>query len=164
MADKDTIIVVGVTRMDTYGNLFVTPTGGGDEVKIGEKRTQLHDLFQQGKAVMLHWETYKNRAYVADAKLVEGELPEQQSSQKLLPKDQKIIDEEVKVRPTPQDSRSKEIEFNMWWKIASEMVGNNALMEYIEANFKSGKAYRKAMTMAVITQSLAILPIKVEDK
>lgn len=71
---------------------------------------------------------------------------------------------EEESKPAPQDNRSKEIEFNMWWKIASEMVGNNDLMAYIETNFKSGKAYRKAMALAVITQSLAILPIKVEDK
>ena len=75
MSENDTIIVVGVTRIDGYGNLWVTPAGGGDEVKIGAKRKQLHDLFQQGKAVMCHWETYMNKPYVSDAKLVEGELP-----------------------------------------------------------------------------------------
>jgi len=80
MADKETIIVVGVTREDEYNNLWVTPKGGGDEVKIGEKRSQLHPLFQQGKAVMLHWEIYKGKTYVADAKAVEGELPEPQKS------------------------------------------------------------------------------------
>jgi len=72
---NDTIIVVGVTRMDGYGNMFITPKGGGDEVKVGSKRSRLHEMFQQDRAVMLHWETYKNIPYVADAKLVEGELP-----------------------------------------------------------------------------------------
>ena len=52
MAEKDTIIVVGVTRMDTYGNLWITPAGGGDEVKIGEKRSQLHPLFEQGLSLI----------------------------------------------------------------------------------------------------------------
>jgi len=89
---KDTIIIVGQTRLDSYENLWVTPAGGGDEVKIGEKRAGLHALFQQGKAVMLHWETYKNRLYVADAKAVEGELPEPKSSQEVLPKQKEVIE------------------------------------------------------------------------
>ena len=96
--------------------------------------------------------------------ILEIEIPESQPSDKLLPKDQAIIDEEVRVKPAPQDNRSKEIEFNMWWKIAAEMVGNSDLMTYIETNFKSGKTFRKATTLAVITQALVILPIKVEDK
>jgi len=75
MANKDTIIVVGQVRQDEYNNIWVTPKGGGDEVKIAAKRSQLHKLFEQGKAVMLHWETYKGKNYVADAKPVEGELP-----------------------------------------------------------------------------------------
>lgn len=72
---NDTVIVVGITRKDQYDNLWVTPAGGGDEVKIGSKRAQLHDIFQQGRAVMCHWEVYMDKPYIADAKLVEGELP-----------------------------------------------------------------------------------------
>lgn len=72
---NDTIIVVGVTEKDGYGNLWVTPQGDGDRVKIAAKRANLHPLFEQGKAVILHWEKYMNKPYVADAKLVEGELP-----------------------------------------------------------------------------------------
>ncbi len=75
MDKSDTIIVVGITELDEYNNLWITPQGGGDKVKIGAKREHLHPLFEQGKAVLLHWETYRNRTYVADAKLVEGELP-----------------------------------------------------------------------------------------
>jgi hypothetical protein len=75
MNQNDTIIVVGVTETDGYGNLWVTPQGGGDKVKIAKKRENLHSLFQQGKAVLLHWETYMNKTYVSDAKLVGGELP-----------------------------------------------------------------------------------------
>ena len=46
----DPIITVGVTETDGYGNLWVTPQGGGDKVKIAAKRKQLHPLFQQGRA------------------------------------------------------------------------------------------------------------------
>ena len=75
MDKNDTIIVVGATSLDGYGNLFVTPQGGGDKIKIAAKRANLHPLFEQGRAVMCHWETYMDKPYVADAKAVEGELP-----------------------------------------------------------------------------------------
>lgn len=75
MDNKDTVITVGVTREDEYGNLWVTPQGGDKEIKIAAKREALHPLFEQGKAVLCHWETYKNIPYVSDAKWVEGELP-----------------------------------------------------------------------------------------
>ncbi len=75
MADQDTVIVVGATRVDEYGNLWVTPQGRGEEVKIAKKREKLHPLFAQGKAVMCHWETYMDKPYISGAKLVEGELP-----------------------------------------------------------------------------------------
>lgn len=67
----DTTIKVGVTELDQYGNLFVTPTGGGDRIKIGVKRKELHPLFTQGATILLHWETYMNKPYVAGAELVE---------------------------------------------------------------------------------------------
>lgn len=76
MEDNDTIIVVGQTEKDGYGNLWATPQGKEDAVKISYKRQHLHHLFEQGKAIILHWETYKGKPYVANARLVEGELPE----------------------------------------------------------------------------------------
>lgn len=82
--DTDTIIVVATTRIDGSGNLWVAPKGDGDEVKIAAKRSNLHPLFQQGKAILLDWQTYLGKSYVANAKLVEGELPPD--------RDQRIID------------------------------------------------------------------------
>lgn len=75
MDDKDTIVVVGATEKDQYGNLWVTPQGGGDKIKIAKKRENLHQFMEQGRAILLHWETYMNKPYVSDAKPVEGELP-----------------------------------------------------------------------------------------
>jgi len=69
-----TIIVVGYTEIDEYGNLLVTDKGGG-VTRIAKKRERLFTLFQQGQAVELDWQTYMNKDYVADAKLVEGALP-----------------------------------------------------------------------------------------
>ena len=68
-----TVITVGITETDEYGNLWVTPAGGGDKIKIGVKRKQLHPIFQQGKVIQLHWETYMDKPYVSDAKQVTGE-------------------------------------------------------------------------------------------
>lgn len=74
MDNKDVIIVVGVTELDQYGNLIVTDKDG-NKFKIAAKRSTLHPLFQQGKAIMLHYETYMDKPYVASAKPVEGNLP-----------------------------------------------------------------------------------------
>jgi len=144
MADKDTIIVVGVTRTDGYNNLWVTPAGGGEEVKIGEKRSHLHELFQQGKGVMLHWETYKNRTYVADAKLVEGKLPEAVKPDSPPPQE-----DEPRVKPVPQ-------ELGMWWKELGEMIRSG--------DIDMTKPAGKGMRTAYYAKMLSVLDIKIEDK
>ena len=64
-----TIIVVGHTEIDGFGNLQVTDKEG-KVTKIAAKREKLHPLFQQGHAVELDWQTYMDKDYVADAKLV----------------------------------------------------------------------------------------------
>ena len=71
--DKPTEIVVESVRDDDYGNRWVMPQGGGAEIKLGEKRPQLHELFQLGNIVSLEWGSYRDKDYVADAKLVSGE-------------------------------------------------------------------------------------------
>ncbi len=137
MADKDTIIVVGVTREDEYGNLWVTPAGGGDEVKIGEKRSQLHELFEQGKAVMLHWETYRNRAYVSDARLVEGELLESVKPDGPPPQPG---EDQPKVKPAPQ-------EIGMWWKELGNRIGDGSIeRDYPNKAVKIKHDYYKRMS------------------
>ena len=72
---KDSIIVVGGTRLDNFGNLLVTPKGGGKAIKIGAKRANLHPIFEQDRAVLLKWDNYMDKDYVADAELFEGEVP-----------------------------------------------------------------------------------------
>lgn len=74
----DTIIKVGQVRDDEYGNRWVTPHDGGDDVKIGSKRAHLHNLFQQGNTISLHWETYKGKSYVGNAELISGETEAEQ--------------------------------------------------------------------------------------
>ena len=68
-------ITVDSTTLDDYGNLWVYPTGGGDPIKIGEKRPYLHQLFQPGVAVALTWKSYNDKPYVADAQLMTHALP-----------------------------------------------------------------------------------------
>jgi len=103
MTDNTTIIVVGHTEVDSYGNLLVSPQGGGKVIKIAKKREHLHPLFEQGKAVMLDWQTYMEKPYVADAKLVEGDLPTTEEVAK-------VIDKPL-VHPTkPQPQSNSETE------------------------------------------------------
>ena len=70
----DTNIVVASTRMDDYGSQFITSTDG-DEYKIGEKRAHLHSLAQPGTPLILKWDNYKNKDYVADV-LVNASSPQ----------------------------------------------------------------------------------------
>jgi len=69
-----TVIVVGRTEVNGYGDLLVT-CKDGNVIKIAKKREHLHKLFQQDKAVELDWQNYNNKDYVSDARLVEGALP-----------------------------------------------------------------------------------------
>ncbi len=122
---NDTVIVVGVTRVDGYNNLWVTPAGGGEEIKVGAKRGNLHSLFQQGKAIMLHWETYKNISYVSDAKLVEGELPSP-TKPTILPEHKEVISKakaeaREPIKPQLVEHKSSP-ETGMWWKELGDML------------------------------------------
>lgn len=135
---KDTIIVVGATRMDGYGNLWVTPKGGGDDVKVGVKRVNLHPIFQQGKAVMCHWEVYMNKPYVADAKLVEGELPHTPSEptpegvQEAYEKSRKDLEKMSKGDWDEKDRRTrKSIERQTALNVAVEIVKLNPPTEKV---------------------------------
>jgi len=141
---EDTIIVVGVTEMDSYGSLWVTPQGGGDRIKIAGKRERLHPLFEQGKAVLLHWETYMNKPYVADAKPVEGELPPPSEP----------IEEYVKEVTARQGIAPQEK--GMWWK----EVGEN----FRTGLFKKDEGNGALLWRAYITQMLASLEITIERK
>ncbi len=70
----DTNIIVQSTKMDDYGNQFITATDG-EEYKIGEKRAHLHSLAQEGTPLILKWDNYKNQDYVKDV-LVNGSAPQ----------------------------------------------------------------------------------------
>lgn len=111
----DTVIVVGTTELDEYGNMWVTPKGGGERVKIAAKRSGLHPLFEQGKAVLLKWQTYQDHPYVADAKLVAGELQPAVTPPQVETPDQPEIDKSQKKELT----RSEEIN----WHVAIKEIG-----------------------------------------
>ncbi len=69
-----TVIQVKSTTKNTYGDLIVTPTVGED-VKIGNKRSNLFDVFQEGRAVKLYWAEYMHKKYVSKAELFDGKPP-----------------------------------------------------------------------------------------
>ena len=144
------VFTIAEATKNSYGDLIVKDTQG-NEYKIGNKRTRLFDVFQVGAEVKVGYAVYMEREYIASA--------EQTGKHTALP--EKASEEAPQAETR---SRSEEIEMNMWWKVASEMIGNEPLMAYTEANFKSGKLFRKAVTLAVITKMLSILPIKLEGK
>ncbi len=75
MADKPQVITVGHTESNEWGDLLVTPKGGGDVVKIKGKRSSLFPLFEQGKVIALDWQVFQGHPYVANAKFVsEGQV------------------------------------------------------------------------------------------
>ena len=102
---EDTIIVVGTTETDQYGNLKVT-CKDGNQIRVNKKHENLHHLFEQGKAVILHWETYQGKTYVADAKWVEGELPPPTEPQPIPTSNREPIKQQFDSR---QDSIEKHI-------------------------------------------------------
>ena len=117
MADNQTVVVVGTTETDEYGNLWVTPKGGGDRIKIAAKRSGLHPIFEQGKAIMLKWQTYQEHPYVADAKPVAGEL-QPPTDATILAEHHEVIQEAleaVKKEPSGQ-------EVGLWWKEVGEAI------------------------------------------
>ena len=71
----NTIITVESTTIDSYGNMMVTPKGGGKDIRIGVKRKQLFAFFSDGVAVELIWSKFNDNDYVSDAKLVAEGLP-----------------------------------------------------------------------------------------
>ena len=71
------------------------------------------------------------------------------SSQELLPKDQEIIDEEVKGKPAPQ-------EIGMWYKELGEMLRAK--------DIDTTKSAGKAMRTAYYAKMMSVLDIKIEDK
>lgn len=110
---SEPVIIVGHTELDGYGNMWVTPQGGGEKIKIAKKREGLFPLFQQGAAVMLDWQTYMNKPYVADAKPVEGALPPP-TEPGMLPEHKKPVEAVVnpKTTPRPDSSPSRNGSFN----------------------------------------------------
>ena len=137
--EKDTVIAVGHTEEDGWGNLWVTPQGGGDKVKIAKKRSNLHPLFEQGKAVLLHWEVYMDKPYVSNAELVTGNLPQATKPIEPTPHPDEPKPEELK-RYAPQ-------EIGMWWKSMGDRIGDGSLeKDYPKSHIKIKGQYYKKMS------------------
>lgn len=110
--DQPTEITVESVRDDIFGNRWVTPSGGGKEIKLGEKRSQLHELFKQGNKITLRWDSFNNNPYVKDAKLVSGVVVSKS----------KVRLEGAEVKPATFDVRTRDIHNQVAYKIAGEIV------------------------------------------
>lgn len=138
------IITVKSTRLDGFGDMWVTHEGGDDEVKIARKRSHLQELFLPGRAVMLHYEKYKGWDYVVDAKLVEKELPKTPVPQK-----EQASNEKPSTPHAPQ-------ELGMWWK----EVGEGLRTGLIDPTTPMGKA----LYDFYFAQMFSVLSITVEEE
>ena len=100
---NDTTITVKTARVDDYGNLWVMPVGGEKDIKIGEKRKHLHELFQVGNSVKLHYDTYLNKTYVADAELVSEAPTAVKEAQKLGAELKSVLEKPKAYTPDPKN-------------------------------------------------------------
>jgi len=91
---------------------------------------------------------------VSDIETVEGALPS--------PVKPELPQEMKDQLPKPEKSRSEEIEFNMWWKIADEWVRDVTLWEYLGQNFKDSEKFRRNLTRSVMKKMILVLPIDSE--
>jgi len=114
---ETSIITVKSTTKNQYGDLIVTTTHGND-IKIGEKRNQLFDLFQPGQVVKLLWAEYQQRKYVSRAELAEGNPQPTPQPKPDAP--------QSKITPPKQESsitdRDRRIEHMVWVKEVGEMI------------------------------------------
>ena len=138
---QDTVIKVGTTELDGYGNLMVTPSGGGDRIKIAQKRSHLHHLFGQGDSLILHWETYMNKPYVADAKLVEGTPVTEHT-----PGATTALPSQEKGATHPEVSITG-AERGLWSKETGEWMRTGKLREWVEEK-KISPEFAKALVAA----------------
>ena len=98
----NTIITVESTLIDSYGNMMVTPKGGGKDIRIGVKRKKLFAFFSDGVAVELIWSNFNNNDYVSDARIVGDSLPApKQPVSPSLQKDEPTPDQ-LQPAPAPQ--------------------------------------------------------------
>ena len=153
--DKPTEIVVESVRDDEYGNRWVTPQGGGAEIKIAEKRGALHELFQQGNTVSLKWDSYTNKekktfTYVADAKLVSGETKTKAGIPPPCPKP----------GYPPVDARTDDIHNQVAYKIAGGVFA-----AYVKAGrFEKASPTEIGAKIGVIAKEIkATMEMKIEE-
>jgi hypothetical protein len=122
------IIVVDHSEIDQYGNLIVTDKEG-EPHKISAKRSQLGEFIIPGRAVEFQFAEYMNKEYIANAVLVETPIPQPTPTKypdkpSDAPESKSTPSKEVKYT---SDTRSQEIETNMWWKIVSDCLGNGVI-------------------------------------
>ncbi len=145
-----TVIQVKSTTKDTYGNLIVTPEVGED-IKIGVKRENLFEVFQEGRAVKLYWAEYMHKKYVARAELFDGLPP--------VEKRIKPITAGVEVEPLSPvvvKEHKSSPETGMWWKELGDMLR--------AGDIDKTKPEGKLMRIAYYSEMMRVLNIKIEQK
>ena len=117
----DTNIVVASTKMDDYGNQFITATDG-EEYKIGEKRAHLHSLAQEGTPLILKWDNYKNQDYVKDV-LVNASAPQPNPAAPVTPRPVAAV--------TPPGNKDAQIARAVALKVAQAAYGETCPTSFV---------------------------------
>ncbi len=143
------VITVAMAEPDSYGNLKVTDTLG-NEYKIGEKRSPLHPLFVQGRAIKLTWANFNKIDYVSGAELFDPTAVTPQPQQEPSPKPPGIL----LAKPAPQ-------ELGMWYKEMGARIGDGSLEKDYPKSFVQIKSqYYKRMFEVTGIEREPKLPVK----
>ena len=117
----DTNIVVQSTKMDDYGNQFITATDG-EEYKIGIKREHLHSLAQPGIPLILKWDNFKNVDYVKDV-LVNASAPQPNPAAPVTPRPVAAV--------TPPGNKDAQIARAVALKVAQAVYGETCPTSFL---------------------------------
>ncbi len=140
---------VASKKVNQYGDLIVRDTNGFDH-KIGNKRTKLFEVFQEGAEVQVGYAEYMQKEYIATAEQTGQHKEVKAEPDKPKPK---TVSEEIKDN---MEWKSDQITINMFWRILADLI----MHKEIDTTKPAGKALRTAL----MAKMLSVLDIKVEKK
>ena len=145
------VVVVADRDINQYGDT-IFHDGEGKEYKLGNKRADMSDQIVEGRAVSLGWANFKDRDYIATAKLVEGELPDEVKPTAHAYKAPESA--APKTQPARYDPSGQER--GMWWK----QLGDDLRSGHVDRTSSLGKALRKCY----FAEMFKVLDITMEEE
>lgn len=138
--ERRKVFTVAHAQLNSYGDLMVTDTEN-NEYKIGNKRSQLHELFQTDAVVEVGYSSYKDREYIAVAHPFEGVAPTQNPTPPVEASKPKVI--------APQEK-------GLWCKELGEMLRGK--------DIDTTTAHGKLLRAWYYTEMFRVLEIEFKEK